>query len=98
MDFGGDSKNVWVRSSFEKRTVPFEMEIRDRKSFRNRAILFVHLFRARFEGNPEIFAAEGSFESIAEFDFDDFFGFLTAPNASAGSEVFDCDEHGRFLV
>ena len=55
------------------------------------------MFGAGFECDPEIFAAEGSFESILEFSLDGFFRFLAAPDASAGSEVFDRDEHDGFL-
>ena len=65
--------------------------------FRFRTRFFSRLFGAGFECDPEILAAEGSFESILEFSHDGFFRFLAAPDASAGSEVFDRDEHDGFL-
>lgn len=43
-----------------------------------------------------MFAAEESFESVAKFGFDGVVGFLAAPDADAGTEIVDCDEHEDF--
>ena len=84
-------------SILEKRAAAFEIGIGRRRSFRCLPSFLARLFGAGFQGDPKIFAAERSFESVAEFDIDDFVGFLAAPNTGAGGEVFDGDEHGNFL-